>query len=129
MPDVSLEEVLKYVDELIGDINTKADVMVLSGGDHIYWYRNAQYKLLDNSIYNAPNQKYMLTIQMSDEYDKDTYVTSLDTIRNNSDNPEWFDGCRAMKAITNNISHKIGAKYIIPTSINMEDGIKNKLLN
>ena len=129
VPEVSLEEVLKYVDELIGDINTKADVMVLSGGDHIYWYKNAQYKLLDNNIYNAPNQKYILTIQMSDEYDKDTYVTSLDTIRNNSDNPEWFDGCRAMKAITNNISHKIGAKYIVPTSINMEDGIKNKLLN
>lgn len=32
-----------------------------------------------------------------------------------------------MKVITNFISHKINAKYIIPTKINMEDGLKNKI--
>lgn len=31
-----------------------------------------------------------------------------------------------MKVITNLISHKIDAKYIIPTKINMEDGLKMK---
>ncbi len=41
----------------------------------------------------------------------------------------WFDGSRAAKAITNVISHKIEAKYVIPTKINMEDGLKNKLIN
>ena len=34
-----------------------------------------------------------------------------------------------MKAITNVISHKIKTKYVIPTKINMEDGLKNKLIN
>jgi len=48
----------------------------------------------------------------------------LYTIRARSDNPLWFDGVRAMKMITNVVAHKIDAKYIIPTSINMEDGIK-----
>ena len=47
-----------------------------------------------------------------------------DIIRNNSDNPKWFDGSRAMKVVTNVISHKVDAKYIVPTRINMEDGIK-----
>ena len=64
---------------------------------------------------------------MSDEYDKDAFVTSLERIRNNSDNPSWFDGSRAMKVITNYIAHHVDAKYIIPTRINMEDGIKNKI--
>ena len=71
----------------------------------------------------------MLTIDMSDRYDKDALVTSLNRIRNNSDNPKWFDGSRAMKVITNLISHKVNAKYIIPTRINMEDGLKNKIIN
>jgi hypothetical protein len=69
----------------------------------------------------------MLTIDMSDKYDRDALVTSLNRIRNNSDNPSWFDGSRAMKVITNLISHKVNAKYIIPTKINMEDGLKKNL--
>lgn len=64
---------------------------------------------------------------MSDEYDHNALVTSLNEIRQNSDNPLWFDGSRAMKVITNLISHKICARYIIPTKINMEDGIREKL--
>ena len=69
----------------------------------------------------------MITKEMSDEYDHDALITSLERIRNNSDNPLWFDGSRAMKVITNLISHKVGVKYIIPTKINMEDGLKNQL--
>ena len=64
---------------------------------------------------------------MSDKYDRDALVTSLDAIKARSDNPLWFDGSRAMKVITNLISNKIDAKYIIPTRINMEDGIKTTL--
>ena len=126
IPDCSFSDVYNYVDKLIDDINIKADVLILAGGDHFYWYNNARYNLIENSLYNNENQKYMITTEMSDKYDKDALVTSLDRIRKNSDNPKWFDGSRAMKTITNLISHKIGAKYIIPTKINMEDGLRMK---
>jgi len=33
-----------------------------------------------------------------------------------------------MKVITNLISHKIDSKYIVPTKINMEDGLKDNIL-
>lgn len=124
VPNCSFSDVYNYVNELIKDINIKSDVLILAGGDHLYWYNNARYKLIDNILYKNENQKYMLTTEMSDNYDKDSFVTSLDRIRQNSDNPKWFDGSRAMKVITNLISHKIDAKYIIPTKINMEDGLK-----
>lgn len=126
IPNVSFSDVYDFVSELIGDINFKADVLILAGGDHLYWYNNAGYKLIDNTLYKNENQKYMLTIKMSDNYDKDVFVTSLNRIRQNSDNPKWFDGSRAMKVITNLVSHKIDSKYIIPTKINMEDGLKMK---
>ena len=124
IPDCSFNDVYNYVDELIGNIDRKAEVLILAGGDHLYWYNNARYDLIENTLYKNKNQKYMLTTEMSDKYDKDALITSLDRIRANSDNPKWFDGSRAMKVITNLISHKIGAKYIIPTKINMEDGLK-----
>ena len=129
IPKCSFDEVYEYINELIGDLNIKADLLILAGGDHLYWYNNAEYKLIENTLYKNEDQKYMITTQMSDQYDRDALVTSLDRIRNNSDNPIWFDGSRAMKVITNLISHKIGAKYIIPTKINMEEGLKSKLKN
>lgn len=129
IPTVTFDEVYNYVDNLIDNIDIDAEVLILAGGDHLYWYSNAKYDLLNNYLYPSDIQKYMLTRDMSDNYDRNTLVTSLDRIRQNSDNPKWFDGSRAMKVITNLISHKINAKYIIPTKINMEDGLKNKLDN
>lgn len=125
----TFDEVYGYIGELITDINRKADVLILAGGDHFYWYNNAGYKLLENTLYKSEKQSSMITRQMSDEYDKDALLTSLDRIRNNSDNPLWFDGSRAMKVITNYISHQVDAKYIIPTKINMEDGLKDSIIN
>ena len=124
IPNCSFDDVYIYINELIGKINIKADVLILAGGDHLYWHNNARYNLIENTLYKNENQKYMLTIEMSDNYDKNALITSLDRVRQNSDNPKWFDGSRAMKVITNLISHKIDAKYIIPTKINMEDGLK-----
>lgn len=126
IPECSFNDVYNYVDNLINDINIKSDVLILAGGDHLYWYNNARYKLTENTLYKNEKQKYMLTTEMSDNYDRDALITSLDRVRQNSDNPKWFDGSRAMKVITNLISHKIDAKYIIPTKINMEDGLKMK---
>lgn len=125
----TFDEVYGYIGELITDINKKADVLILAGGDHFYWYNNAGYKLLENTLYKNEKQPSMITRQMSDEYDKDALLTSLDRIRSNSDNPLWFDGSRAMKVITNYISHQVDAKYIIPTKINMEDGLKDSIIN
>lgn len=125
----TFDEVYGYIGELITDINRKANVLILAGGDHFYWYNNAGYKLLENTLYKNKKQPSMITRQMSDEYDKDALLTSLDRIRNNSDNPLWFDGSRAMKVITNYISHQVDAKYIIPTKINMEDGLKDSIIN
>lgn len=124
VPDCTFDEVYKYIDELTGDIDMRAELLILAGGDHLYWYNNAGYKLSKNALYTHPKQEYMIEIRKSDEYDRDALVTSLDRIRKNSDNPLWFDGSRAMKVITNLISHKTYAKYIVPTKINMEDGIK-----
>ena len=126
IPTCSFSEVYDYVVDIIGKIDIKADILILAGGDHLYWYNNARYNLMENTLYKNEKQKYMLTIEMSDNYDKNALVTSLDRIRANSDNPKWFDGSRAMKVLTNLISHKIESKYIVPTKINMEDGLKMK---
>ncbi|MGI6612151.1 MAG: hypothetical protein ACOX0Z_01055 [Candidatus Nanosyncoccaceae bacterium] len=129
IPSSTFEEVTSYVAGLIEDIDQKADLLILAGGDHLYWYNNANYKLLENDLYSSANQPYMITQEMNDKYDRDAMLTSLEAIRARSDNPLWFDCSRAMKMITNSVAKKIDAKYVVPTRINMEDGIKEHLSN
>ncbi len=129
VPSVTFDEVQDYIESLIGDIDITCDLLILAGGDHLYWYNNARYDLIKNDLYEIDNQKYMLTREMSDGYDRDALITSLDNIRKNSDNPLWFDGSRAMKVITNTVSKKVNAKYIVPTKINMEEGLVEKLMS
>lgn len=68
IPDCSFNDVYNYVDKLIGNIDRKAEVLILAGGDHLYWYNNAGYDLIENTLYKNKNQKYMLTTEMSDKY-------------------------------------------------------------
>ena len=127
IPKVTFDEVTEYANSLIGDLEYKVDVIVLAGGDHLYWFNHALYKMEDNTLYKSDRQKYMIKTDKIDIYDHDMMVNSLDAIRDRSDNPAWFDGSRAMRIIANIIIHKIGADTVIPTDINMEDGLKNKI--
>ena len=127
IPKVTFDEVTEYVNYLLGDLEYKAIAIVLAGGDHLYWFNNALYKMDDNMLYASDRQKYMIKTEKMDIYDRDMMVSSLDAIRDRSDNPAWFDGARAMRIIVNLITHKIGADVVIPTNINMEDGLKETL--
>ena len=51
IPTCTFDEVYNYVDNLIGNLEIKADVLILAGGDHLYWYNNARYDLLANTLY------------------------------------------------------------------------------
>ncbi len=125
---ITFDEVTDYVNSLIGDLEYKSFAIVLSGGDHLYWFNNALYEMDENTLYTSDRQKYMIKTEKIDIYDHDMMNTSLDSIRDRSDNPTWFDGSRAMRIIANLITHKIGASVVIPTNINMEDGLRNRLI-
>lgn len=127
IPNVTFDEVKEYVDSLIGDLQYKSPAIVLSGGNHLYWFNNALYKMDDNTLYTSDRQKYMIKTEKIDIYDQDMKISSLDAIRDRSDNPSWFDGARALRIIANLVTHKIGANIVIPTNINMEDGLKQKI--
>ncbi len=71
---------MKYISTLINNLDIKADVLILAGGEHLYWYHNLEYELQNNELYKNEKQKYMLTRDMSDKYDRDALKTSLNRI-------------------------------------------------
>ena len=101
-----------------------ADVLVLAGGDFIYFYEEAHYKLEKNKFYENNKAPYMIDINTADIYDKKYfYETSLDEICVRTNKDSWWRGTRGMRLCVKVICDLLDIKYIIPTRINMIDGI------
>lgn len=130
-PSTSFEEVLKYTNSLLKNINIKADILVLAGGDYLKFYESLGYEMEKNNIYNDANQPYMIPKSKMDYYDLNFYYdVSLDSVRNSDvENKNWWNGTRGMRFCAKSIFDKIDAKYIIPTRISMVYGIIDKILD
>ena len=121
-------EILEYTSNLIGNLDTFADVLVLTGGDYIYYYEKADYKIDNNFLYKDSNQPYLLTFDTLNDYDLNMMEKSFDKIKSeNPDNAGWWDGARGMRFCMNAIARKLKTKYIIPTRINMLIGIADEI--
>lgn len=124
----SFDEILNYVDNLVGNLEDDVEVAVLAGGDYIYFYETVGYAMEKNTLYEDDNQPYVLTFEQADEYDHDIMTKSLEKIKNLCpDNKGWWDGARGMRFCMNAISRKVNAKYIVPTRINMLLGLVDEI--
>jgi len=119
------EYMLREMKKLVSTIpKNKADVLVLAGGDFIYFYEEANYKVEENIFYENTKAPYMIDIKTADIYDhKYFYETSLDNICARTGLESWWRGTRGMRLCVKVICDLLDIKYIIPTRINMTDGI------
>lgn len=121
-------EIINYTIGLIDTLNDQADILVLAGGDYIYFYEKAKYEMQDNFIYVDINQPYLLDYDTLNKYDKDILIKSLDKIKEeNIDNQNWWNGARGMRFCMNAVAIKLQSKYIVPTRINMIMGLVDEI--
>lgn len=114
--------------KLINIPKNKADILVLAGGNHIYFYEELKYPIKSNNIYKSHIQPYCINKKDMEEFDKIVfYNTSLDEVCKRTDNYAWWRGARGMRVCSETFADILGAKYIIPTKINMVYGIINEL--
>lgn len=128
--NTNFDIMLNYTLNKIGDININIDVLVLAGGDYIYFYQNADYEMENNYLYRDKNQPYLLTFEKLDFYDHDILTKSLKNIKEKcKGNESWWDGARGMRLCMNAIARKLNSKYIIPTKINMLIALAEEIKN
>ena len=119
-----LEEIKAYVKERLQMPKQKADVLILAGGGHEYFARNSGIHYEKNKLYQDPMEPIMMDIETRKSNTKKYYKEiSLDAIRKNTEDPNWWDYTRAMSAFVLVVAEAIGAKYIVPTDISMVHGI------
>lgn len=124
----SFDEMLDYTMNLVDDIDTDVDALVLAGGDYIYFYETVGYEMQKNNIYEDKNQPYMIEFPTSNEYDHKILTESLEgIIKKCPDNAGWWEGARGMRFCMNAVARKLNVKYIIPTRINMLIGLANEI--
>ena len=131
--DVNVDEILEFLKPMIVDITSKADIMVLAGGDHLY-VADKVFKdgISNNILYNDVNQPFMIT---AEDYEKCTrrYINQDDLSRYYNTfiklSPPWWRGSRPMSTVVVAIARHMEAKILVPTRINMCIGLITKALN
>ena len=119
-----LEKVMEYIEERLNIPNEKADILILAGGGHEFFARNSGIMYETNILYNDICAPIMMDIDTRIKETKRFYEQiSLENIKKNVSNPEWWYATRAMCAFVLVVAKKIGAKYIVPTNISMVYGI------
>ncbi|MCL2445123.1 hypothetical protein FWD07_03345 [Candidatus Saccharibacteria bacterium] len=125
---VEFEEVMEWVRELVGELGEGVDVLVLAGGDYIYFYETVGYEMEKNHLYECGRQSWVLSREKADFYDRDVMERSLDEIKAKCvGNESWWDGARGMRFCMGVVAERLGVKWIVPTRINMLVGLIDEI--
>ncbi len=123
----SLEEVKNYIKERLNLPISKSDILILAGGGHEKFAKLSGIKYENNTLYSDTLAPIMIDIKMRiSETERYYKEISLESIKNNVNDPDWWYATRAMCAFVLVVAEAIGAKYIVPTNIGMVHGIIEK---
>lgn len=119
---------LSEVKKLVTQAENKVDLLILAGGDYLYFYEELRYPLVKNQFYENSLQPYVVDVEVMDSLDKKFfYKESLEEICLRTHKDGWWRGARGMRLCVKVIVDMLGVKYIVPTRISMVYGIVEKI--
>lgn len=124
------DHMVEETKKLVNIPKNKADILILAGGDYIYYYEELNYPVESNKFYENPLQPYCLDIETMDKLDRNFfYEISLDEVCTRTNNDGWWRGARGMRLCVKSLVDILEVKYIIPTRISMVYGLVEKIKN
>lgn len=125
-----VNKTVKLMDKQNQFSNYSADILILAGGDYLYFYDELNYKINKNEFYSNPLQPYCLNMDLMTQLDFDFfYNVNLEDICKKTGDYGWWLGARGMRICVNAVCQILNVKYIIPTRITMVYGIVERLKN
>lgn len=126
----TLEEMEKFVEDKLSDliIDNDYDCAIFTGGEERFELLTG-FNLVPNTLFDDNIHKYMLTLE---DYIKGTekvfYNLSIDELHElMPSNPKWMDGARSGAIIPLVLFRKTNVKWIIPSDLNLINGVINDL--
>lgn len=126
----TLEEMEQFIADKLNDVvlDKDYDCAIFTGGEERFELL-AGFNLVENNLFNDNIHKYMLTLE---DYvagtEKVLYNMSLDELHAlMPSNPKWMDGARSGAIIPLILFKKANVKWIIPSDLNLINGVINDL--
>ena len=126
----TVEEMEKFVREKLSNIELDEDYdcAIFTGGEERFELLTG-FNLVDNTLFDDNIHKYMLSLE---DYIKGTekvfYDISLDELyKLMPNNPKWMDGARSGAIIPLVLFKIANVKWIIPSDLNLINGVINDL--
>ena len=129
-PEISEDELDEFCNENIEDIENKCDILVTAGGDPKYCQECMASEFLEkNKFYVDKNQPHMITVKNYLKADRKFIFKQDINIYENFTvyQDDWWNFARGYNYCIGAVAKKVGAKYEIPTKINMCLGIISEL--
>ena len=125
-----VEEMESFIADKLSDIklDNDYDCAIFTGGEERFELLT-KFNLVNNTLFNDGIHKYMLTL---DEYINGTKKVFYDMSLNElyelmPSNPKWMDGARSGAIIPLVLFKKANVKWIIPSDLNLINGVINDL--
>lgn len=126
----TLEEMEQFIADKLNDVvlDKDYDCAIFTGGEERFELL-VGFNLVENNLFNDNIHKYMLTLE---DYvagtEKVLYNMSLDELHAlMPSNPKWMDGARSGAIIPLVLFKKANVKWIIPSDLNLINGVINDL--
>ncbi len=124
------DEMVSKTKELVNMPKNKADILILAGGDFIYFFEGLNYPMEKNKFYDNNLQPYIMDNDTLDQYYRNFfYNIDLEEVCVRTNNDAWWRCSRGMCLCVKSLVDILDVKYIIPTSINMVYGIMEQIKN
>lgn len=127
---IKVEEMCEFIEEKLSNVffDTDYDCAIFTGGEERF-ERLTGFHLIENDLFHDNIHKYMVCLE---DYIKGTekvfYDISLDELYSlMPQNPKWMDGARAGAIIPLVLFLKTNVKWIIPSDLNLINGVINDL--
>jgi len=126
----TIEEMENFIAEKLLDIklDTDYDCAIFTGGEERFELLTG-FNLVDNTLFNDNIHKYMLSLE--------DYIAGTEKVFNNismedlyklmPNNPKWMDGARSGAIIPLALFKKANINWIIPSDLNLINGVINDL--
>ena len=122
---ITKEEVINYLETLIPEnIDFNCDIAIHTGGE-LRFQKLVKYNLQENKFFEDGIHKEYVTYEDFDKKNNEILKnTSLEELRSlMPSNPDWMNGAKAGVLLGETIFKKANIKYIIPSDLNLINGV------
>lgn len=121
---VSLQEVIKFVEENLPNFSNKVKIAFYTGGE-LNYMQLASYAIKPNKLFSDGDHPSLISVadfsKRNRKIFEEVLLRELESLM--PDNPKWMHGARGCSAIAQAICQKYQVQTIIPSNSNIINGI------